>query len=81
MINVRLDLKPRVLARLFNMTEIANDQLVVELIPDPETSLLGWERFAHTINGYAVMGGFRPCADLADSGTASTLTELRCAFF
>ena len=38
-------------------------------------------RFAHTINGYDVMGGFEPCAELANSGNPATLTELRCCLF
>ena len=60
---------------------ISNEQLLLERIPDPEAELCGWERFAHTINGYDVMGGFEPCADLANCGTPSTLTELRCCLF
>ena len=60
---------------------ISNEDLLVERIPDLEAELLGWERFAHTINGYEVTGGFEPCADLANSGTATTLTELRCSLF
>ena len=60
---------------------IPNEQLVLDHIPDPEAELWGWERFAHTLNGYDVMGGFEPCADLANSGTPATLTELRCSLF
>ena len=60
---------------------IPNEQLLLERIPDPDADLWGWERFAHTINGYDVMGGFEPCADLANSGTPTTLTELRCCLF
>ena len=60
---------------------IPNEQLVLERIPDPEADLCGWERFAHTITGYEVMGGFEPCAELANQGTPSTLTELRCSLF
>ena len=63
------------------MVEITNEELIVERIPDPEANLLGWERFAHTMNGYEQMGGFEHCADLANSGSARTLTELRCALF
>ena len=36
---------------------IQNEQLALDCIPDPEAELWGWERFAHTINGYEVMGG------------------------
>ena len=44
------------------LQSITNEQLVLELIPDPDSDLRGWESFAHTINGYDVMGGFEPCA-------------------
>ena len=60
---------------------IPNEQLLLERIPDPDSALWGWERFAHTINGYDVMGGFEPCAELANSGSSATLTELRCSLF
>ena len=60
---------------------IPNEQLVLGRIPDPDAELWGWERFAHTINGYEVMDGFEPCANLANRGTPSTLTELRCSLF
>ena len=60
---------------------IPNEQLVLARITDPEAELWGWERFAHTINGYEVMGGFEPCADLANRGTPTKLTELRCCLF
>ena len=60
---------------------IPNEDLLVERIPDPEAELWGWERFAHTINGYDVIGGFKQCADLVNSGTPLTLTELRCCLF
>ena len=54
---------------------------MLECIPDLEAKLWGWERFAHTINGYEVMGGFEHCGDLANRGTPTTLTELRCCLF
>ena len=60
---------------------IPNEQLVLGRIPDPEAELWGWERFAHTIDGYDVMGGFEACADLANRGIPITLTELRCCLF
>ena len=63
------------------MREIANQQLIMSRIPSSEGELHDWHRFAHTINGYEVMGGFEPCADLANRGTPSTLTELRCCLF
>ena len=63
------------------MSEIPNSELIADRIPNPEADLWGWERFAHTINGYDVMGGFEACAELANSGAAITLTELRCSLF
>ena len=63
------------------MDRIPNNELTLEQTPSPEGDLQGWSRFAHTINGYEVMGGFEPCADLANSGGAATLTQLRCALF
>ena len=63
------------------MFELSNHQLRPELIPDPEGDLAYWAQFAHTINGYAVMGDVAACAELANAGTASTLTELRCSLF
>ena len=63
------------------LQSITNEQLVLELIPDPDSGLRGWESFAHTINGYDVMGGFERCAELANSGSSATLTELRCSLF
>jgi len=60
---------------------IPNEKLELERIPDPKADLCGWERFAHTINGYEAMGGFEPCADLANCGSPTTLTALRCCLF
>ena len=60
---------------------IPNEELVLNRIPDPERELWSWERFALTINGYDVMGGFEACADLANRGTPTTLTALRCCLF
>ncbi|QNI58783.1 hypothetical protein SynBIOSU31_01916 [Synechococcus sp. BIOS-U3-1] len=63
------------------MSIIPNTELILEKIPSPEGDLSGWIRFAHTINGYEQMGGFDACADLANSGGAATLTQLRCSLF
>ena len=60
---------------------IPNEGLIPDRIPSSEGDLHGWIRFAHTINGYEVMGDFAACADLANYGLVSTLTELRCALF
>ena len=63
------------------MNQISNQDLKLKEIPDPDGNWNQWVRFAHTINGYEVQGGFEPCADLANGGEAKTLTELRCALF
>ena len=62
---------------------IPNEQLVLARIPDPEADLASykWADFALTLNGYDAMGGFEACADLANSGTPTTLTELRASLF
>ena len=61
--------------------QFSNNQLTLTRIPDPDGDISDWERFAHSINGYEVAGSFEACADLANNGTAKTLTELRCALF
>ena len=61
--------------------QFMNNQLTLSRIPDPDGNLSDWERFAHSINGYVLAGSFEACADLANNGTAKTLTELRCALF
>ena len=65
------------------MREISNTELIAARIPDPEGDLASnaWVDFALTLNGYEVMGGFEACADLANSGTPTTLTELRATLF
>ena len=64
-----------------SINPISNQDLKLIDIPDPDINWDAWSRFAHTINGYEVQGGFEPCADLANGGEAKTLTELRCALF
>jgi hypothetical protein len=61
--------------------QFRNDQITLARIPDPDGDISDWERFAHSINGYEVAGSFEACADLANNGTAKSLTELRCALF
>ncbi len=63
------------------MNPISNQNLKLDQIPDPDGNWTHWVRFAHTINGYEIQGGFEPCADRANSGSAATLTELRSALF
>ena len=50
-------------------------------IPDPEGNLSGWVRFAHSFNGYEYADSLVACAALANGGSASSLSELRCALF
>ena len=63
------------------MEFIPNKNLQLKDIPESASTSFDWFDFAHTINGYEVMGGFTGCADLANGGSAATLTELRCALF
>ena len=63
------------------MELISNKNLQLKAIPESASTSFAWFDFAHTINGYEVMDGFHGCADLANSGKAATLTELRCALF
>ena len=64
-----------------SLHRISNEQLLLERIPDPDGDLASWEDFALLLDGYSVMGGFEPCADLANTGTPTSLTELRCCLF
>ena len=64
-----------------SINPISNQDLQLDDIPDPDGNWDAWSRFAHTINGYELQGGFAACADLANGGEAKTLTELRCALF
>lgn len=50
------------------MNQISNQDLKLDEIPDPDGNLNAWIRFAHTIDGYELQGGFEPCADLANGG-------------
>ena len=63
------------------MHQTSNQALTLENIPDPDVHWNVWSRFAHTVNGYELQAGFKPCADLANGGEAKTLTELRCSLF
>ena len=64
-----------------SINPISNQDLQLDDIPNPDGDWDAWSRFAHTMNGYEVQGGFKPCADLANGGEAKTLTELRCVLF
>ena len=61
--------------------EISNSQLTAAQIPDPDGDHRGWVHFAHSFNGYEFAGSFETCAAIANSGKASSLSELRCALF
>ena len=70
-------------------TQIANDDLVLEKIPNPEGESSDyhetWEKFALTMNGYQVCGDFECCSNLASQVIKeplnASLTALRCALF
>ena len=70
-------------------TQIANEDLVLEKIPNPEGESSDhqetWEKFALTMNGYEVCGDFESCSNLASQVIKepknASLTELRCALF
>ena len=70
-------------------TQIANEDLVLEKIPNPEGKSSDyqdtWEKFALTMNGYKVSGDFESCSNLASQVIKepknASLTELRCALF
>ena len=47
------------------MEFIPNKNLQLKDIPESASTSFDWFDFAHTINGYEVMGGFTGCADLA----------------
>ena len=48
------------------MRTIRNSALKIDKIPDPDGRMADWAKFAHTINGYEVAGGFDECARLAN---------------
>ena len=70
-------------------TQIANEDLLLEKIPNPEGESSDyqetWAEFALTMNGYEVCGDFESCSDLASQVIKepknASLTELRCALF
>ena len=61
--------------------EISDSQLTAAQIPDPDGDLSDWVHFAHSFNGYEYAGSLEACAAIANSGKASSLSELRCALF
>ena len=70
-------------------TQIANEDLVLEKIPNPEGESSDyqetWEKFALTMNGYEICGDFDSYSDLASQVIKepknASLTELRSALF
>ena len=63
------------------MKEIANDDLKLEQIPDPDQGCDRWIYFAHSINGYTQHPLIKKREQHSSVQTARTLTELRCALF
>ncbi len=77
------------LSKKLKIQSISNENLELGKIPNPEGDsfeyLEAWERFALTLNGYELMGGFSECSALTNrvikDPANATLTELRCALF
>ena len=66
------------------MPEIANHQLTLDQIPDPNAEDCSWFEFAHSFNGYEAAGSFAACSAIAKRVKADgsgSLSELRCALF
>ena len=70
-------------------TQIANEDLVLEKIPNPEDKSSDyqetWEKFALTMNAYEVCGNsetaFETRSKVFKDPLKASLTELRCALF
>jgi hypothetical protein len=61
---------------------IANDDLVLADIPASDADWGDIIPFAHSFDGYKIMGSFEACAAVANQRRHETLTELRtCLFF
>jgi hypothetical protein len=61
---------------------ITNDELVLADIPKPDSDWGDILPFAHSFDGYTVMGSFEACATVANQRSHETLTDLRaCLFF
>ena len=66
------------------MREIANHQLSLDQIPDPNAEDWSWIDFAHTFNGYEAAGSVAACSAIAKRVKADgsgSLSELRCTLF
>jgi len=63
--------------QLSSLELILNKDLQLSQIPAPESDYSGIEKFALTFNGYEVPN----CAEIANSRSAKSLTELRAALF
>lgn len=62
--------------------EISNEALQLSDIPAADAPFEAVERFAYTFNGFARLGSFEACAEVANERRHDTLTELRaCLFF
>ena len=73
---------PKLRQSEFGVEEIANSDLTLEQIPPPTADWGEIAPFGVTFNGYSHWGSFERCAEVANSRTGRTLTELRtCLFF
>lgn len=59
---------------------INNADLTLEDLPDPD-DYMAVGSFALSFNGYEHYGSFEKCAEVANSGSRSSLTELRNELF
>ena len=64
------------------MREIVNKDLMLSNIPNPDASWDEIEEFALTFDGYNVWGSFDRCAEIANTRSHESLSDLRtCLFF
>ena len=65
-----------------NTRLIANADLTLSLIPDPDSEWTAVWDFAHTFDGYSHWGSAHACGVVANERRNTTLTDLRtCLFF
>ena len=62
--------------------QIANEKLTLSTVPTSDSNVGTIFSFALTFDGYEYWGSFEKCADVANTKSHRTLTELRtCLFF
>lgn len=64
------------------MSELSNDELTLDRIPEEDATWTEIGEFALTFDGYEAFGSFERCAEIANARKHDTLTEARaCLFF